>query len=159
MCYLLQLKKEETQGHILSLLCCLRAGSQHLVVSLTWEISGGLGQHDNTVPGKYWRFSFPRGGQRWASVPCGSAVGLAKEEPAWSHSEFFLRRPRELPKKSHQEKLWHRPSKNKGRGERVSQRQTQNTAGEPWSEVPSREGTDRFRDTPVRKWFSSQYPF
>lgn len=28
-----------------------------------------------------------------------------KEEPAWSHSEFFLRRPQELPKKSHQEKL------------------------------------------------------
>lgn len=118
MCYLLHFKKEETQRHILSLLCCLRAGSQHLVVSLIWEISGG--RHGAArqcctweVPG----FPFQEEVKDGQVFPLGQQWVWQKEELAWSHSEFFLTTPQELPKKSHQGKLWHRPSKNKGQGE------------------------------------------
>ena len=156
-CYLLHLKKEEIQQHILSLLCCLRTGSQHLVVSLTWEISGGLGQHDNAVPGKYWRFSFPRGGQRRASVPWGSAVGLAEGrasvEPFWTLPKKATGTSKEFsPRETVTQTIKNLGPRGKGQPEPNT-----NTPGEPWSAVPSREGTDRFRDTPVRKWFSSQY--
>lgn len=123
-------------------------------MSLTWDISGGLGRHDNAVPGKHRWFPSPKGGQRWASVPCGSAAGLAEGRASLERFWIFLRSPhgrvtgRDCDT-DHQ--------KNKGWGESVSQREAQNTPGELWSADPSREGSAGFRDTPRRKWFSSEY--
>lgn len=75
--YFLPLEKEKHQGHVPSLLCCPRAGSHHLLVSLTREASGGLGQHDNSVSGKHLMASLSKGrskmgeGSPWMSSGSG----------------------------------------------------------------------------------------
>lgn len=124
MCPSLQLKKEETQGHILSLLCCLRAGSQHLVVSLTWGNIRWSGAAWQRYLGSTEGFPFKSRSTMGRSVPCGSTVGLAKGtasvEPFW----ILPKKATRLPKVSPRETVTQTIKKQGPRGKRRGKHKT-----------------------------------